>query len=157
MYKNILVPLDGSELAEGVLSHVATVAKGCQEPKIVLLRVVEPVEIPYGDALTAVTLTQLEQAEGNEKANAEKYLNKIAKNLTMTGIKTVAKVVKGKAADTIVNYVEDNNIDLIIFSTHGRSGLSRWLWGSVADRVLRHVCVAVLMARAPGCGLDYKP
>jgi nucleotide-binding universal stress UspA family protein len=157
MYKNILVPLDGSELAEGVLSHVATVAKGCQEPKIVLLRVVEPIEIPYGDAITTVTIDQLQQLENNDKANAEKYLNKIAKNLTMTGLKTVSTVVKGKAADTIVDYVDNNNIDLVVFSTHGRSGLSRWFWGSVADRVLRHVCVAVLMVRAPGCGLNYKP
>jgi nucleotide-binding universal stress UspA family protein len=157
MYKNILVPLDGSELAEGVLSHVATVAKGCAEPMVTLMRVVEPIEIPYGDMLTPSSIDQFDQLVNNEKITAEKYLNKLAKNLTMSGIKTTTKVIKGKAADTIIDYASDKNIDLIIFSTHGRSGLSRWFWGSVADRVLRHVCVPVLMVRAPGCGLNYKP
>jgi nucleotide-binding universal stress UspA family protein len=57
----------------------------------------------------------------------------------------------GKVAESIADYATKNGVDLIIIATHGRSGVSRWVWGSVADRVLRSACVPVLMVRAPGC------
>lgn len=156
MYKNILVPLDGSDLAEQVLSHVSTVAKGCEDPNIILLRVVEPIVKPYTEGINAVTMEQLATVEGNEKINAEKYLKKVAGTLAASGMKTTTKVLRGKAADMVVEYVNENNIDLVIFSTHGRSGLSKLLWGSVADRVLQSVCVPVFMVRSSGCGMSYK-
>lgn len=156
MYNNIVVPLDGSELAESVIPHVVTVAKGCDEPKITLLRVVEPIEMPYGEALATIPLGYLKQAEIGETERAEKYLNKIATKLTISGIKATVKIISGKAADAIVDYVNKNNIDLIVVATHGRSGISRWVWGSVTDRILTHVCIGVLMVRAPGCGVLLK-
>jgi nucleotide-binding universal stress UspA family protein len=156
MYKNIVAALDGSELAEIVLPHIATVAKGCDEPQITLLRVVEPVPLAYGDLLNEATVGQLVQAENKEKAAAEKYLNRIANKLIISGLKASYKVLSGNAADTIVDYVNNNDIDLVILATHGRSGISRWMWGSVTDKILHHVCAGVLMVRAPGCGLFYK-
>ncbi|MDD5397986.1 MAG: universal stress protein [Dehalococcoidia bacterium] len=156
MYKNIVVALDGSELAETVLQHVATVTKGCEEAQVTLLRVVEPIETTYADTLPPLTLDQSYQVQIAETAYAKKYLNEIAKKLTISGIKAAAVVLTGKAADSIVDYVNQNNADLVVLASHGKSGISRWMWGSVTDRVIHHVCAAVLMVRAPGCGSLHK-
>ena len=156
MYKNILVTLDGSELAEAAVQHAETIAAGCQSPQVILMRVIEPVRIPYGDTVPGLSLMQISQLEKDERAAAEKSLNKTAARLTVAGIKTSVKIMNGLAAETIVDYVNQNNIDLVIMATHGRSGFSRWIWGSVADRILHGVCVPVLMVRVTGCGNLYK-
>jgi nucleotide-binding universal stress UspA family protein len=156
MYSSILVTLDGSKLAECVLPHVETVYKGCEKPKVTVLRVVEPQPQPYGEALSGITIDMIRQAEEAEKADAKKYLEKICDKLKKVGMPVSTKLLSGKAADTIVNYIEKNDFDLVVISTHGRSGISRWVWGSVAERVLRHVCVPIMMVRAPGCGLMMK-
>ena len=57
----------------------------------------------------------------------------------------------GKAAESLTEYTEKNGVDLIIMATHGRSGVSRWVWGSIADKVMRSSCVPVLLIRARGC------
>ena len=67
------------------------------------------------------------------------------------GVNLRTDVIVGKVAESLAEYAEKNGADLIIIATHGRSGISRWAWGSVADRVLRSSCVPVLMVRAPGC------
>ncbi|MGA2368476.1 MAG: universal stress protein [Dehalococcoidia bacterium] len=156
MYKNIVVTLDGSELAETAVEHAETIARGCQDPQITLLRVIEPVRIPYGEATPGLSIPQLGQLEKDEKAKAEKYLNKIAAKLTVSGIKTSVKIMNGPAAETIADFVDKSQVDLVIMATHGRSGLSRWVWGSVADRILHGVCVPVLMVRVTDCGNLYK-
>jgi nucleotide-binding universal stress UspA family protein len=156
MYKNIAVTLDGSELAETAVEHAATIARGCQDPQITLLRVIEPVRIPYGESVPGLSVPQLAQLEKDEKAKADKYLNKIAARLTVAGIKTSVKIMAGPAAETIIDFVNQNNVDLVIMATHGRSGFNRWVWGSVADRILHGVCVPVLMVRVKGCGNLYK-
>jgi len=156
LYKKVLVTLDGSKLSETALPHAETVARGCKQPQVILLRVVEPVAVPYGEAATGISFEQIKAAEAAEKKKAGKYLEKMAARFTAQGIKTSAKILTGNASEAIVDFIDKNNIDLVILATHGRSGVSRWIWGSVADRVLRHVCIPVLMARAPGCGLLYK-
>jgi nucleotide-binding universal stress UspA family protein len=153
MYNSILVTLDGSKLAECVLPHLETVYKGCEKPTVTILRVVEPVELPYGDVMGGITLDMLTTAETDEKAEAKAYLAKMTVKLGKVGIPVKTKVLSGKAADVIVDFINKNNFDLVILSSHGRSGISRWVWGSVADRVLRHVCIPVMTVRAPGCGL----
>jgi nucleotide-binding universal stress UspA family protein len=156
MYNSILVTLDGSKLAECVLPHVETVYKGCEKPKVTVLRVVEPAQQPYGEAMAGITLDMIKQAEDAERADAKKYLDKIADKLKGVGMPVATKLLYGKAADMIVDYIEKNDFDLVTISTHGRSGVSRWVWGSVAERILRHVCVPIMMVRAPGCGLLMK-
>ncbi|MGA9048032.1 MAG: universal stress protein [Dehalococcoidia bacterium] len=157
MYKNIVVTLDGSELSETAIEHAETIARGCQNPQVILLRVIEPFMIPYTEALTpGLTLPQMEQVEKDEKTKAEKYLDKIAARMTVAGIKTSVKILYGLPADTIIDFVDHNKIDLVIMATHGRSGFSRWIWGSVADKLLHGVCVPVLMVRVKGCGNLYK-
>jgi nucleotide-binding universal stress UspA family protein len=157
MYKKILVPLDGSELAECVLPHVESVVKGCQVPDVIFLRVVEPAYIPTGatDLTTVYTEADAkktrEKTDAINKASAEDYLNGVAARYRYGDARNLSVVLMGKPAETIAGYAEKNGIDLIVVATHGRSGVSRWVWGSTADKVLRSACVPVLMVRAPGC------
>ncbi len=151
MYQHIMVPLDGSELAECVLPHVEAIAKGCGVPDITFVRVFEPVGFPIGSVITPGLAENLGQAEAENKSMAEEYLNTLVSRLDLGGSDIRIEVIAGQAAESLAFYAETNNIDLIIIATHGRSGVSRWVWGSVADRLLRSSCVPVLMVRAPGC------
>jgi len=155
MYKKIMVPLDGSNLAECVLPHVETIAKSCQSPEVLLVRAVEPIAIPYGREMATITsMEELKAFEVHNRADAEKYLKEAVARLSKAGIKARADVINGKAAEALVDFATKNDVDLLVIATHGRSGISRWVWGSVADRLLRSICVPVLMVRAPGCGLE---
>ena len=149
MYQNILVPLDGSELAECVLPHVEAIAGGCQVASVVLVRVVEPPMFIGGDDYT-LTADQMKRIETEARASAEKYIAETVKRLKINGVKGEV-IIGGRSADMIADYANKNGVDLIVVATHGRSGVSRWVWGSVADRVLRSSCVPVMMVRAPGC------
>lgn len=154
MYKKIMVPLDGSKLAECVLPHVETVIKGCEATQVLLVRAVEPITIPYGrEAVKITSIEQLTAFETHNKLDAEKYLKEIVDRLRKAGVNAKAEVIFGKAAEALSDFATKNDIDLVIIASHGRSGISRWVWGSVADRLLRSICVPVLMVRAPGCGL----
>ena len=152
MYKKILVPLDGSELAECVLHQVESVAKGCSAESVTFLRVAEPVHIPVSGEYDGYTFNakDWQQMETELKAAAEHYLNQLLSRVKYDGIKTQSVVMSGRAAESIAEYANKNGVDLIAIATHGRSGISRWVWGSVADRVLRSASVPVLMIRAPG-------
>lgn len=152
MYKKILVPLDGSSVAECVLPHVAAIARGCQTPGVILVQAVEPLSVPYGREISE--LKSIEQAtafEAHRRVDAEKYLSATAARLGKAGIKAKAEVIYGKAAEALSDFAAKNGVDLVVIATHGRSGVSRWVWGSVTDRVLRSAGVPILMVRAPGC------
>lgn len=88
---------------------------------------------------------------GKLQRQAERYLNRIAKGMQSKGVKVSVVVLLGNPAEEIVRYAEENAVDLIVMASHGRSGPSRWAFGSVADKVFRGSCVPVLMIRAPGC------
>jgi len=151
MYKKVLVPLDGSELAECVLPHLETIAGGCGLQNVTFFRVVKPF-YPVGDSL-GDTISAADVVSINEDAvaSSEDYLKKLTERVKYPGVKVRWEVVKGNEAESITEYAKNNEVDLIIIATHGRSGVSRWVWGSVADRVLRSACVPVLIVRAPGC------
>ncbi len=152
MYKKILVPLDGSELAECVLGHVESIAKGCEASDVIFLRVATPPRIAFDDAEYGLSAKEIELIQASARATAQSYLNQLVDKLHYDSIKLQKVVLDGgQATDMIADYATKNNIDLIIIATHGRSGVSRWVWGSVADRILRSACVPVLMVRAPGC------
>ena len=152
MYKKIMVPLDGSELAECVFPHLETVVKGCESPQVIVVQAVEPLSIPYGREVSQFTsLEQVKAFETHQKVDAEKYLKEVVARLKKTGVKARAEVIYGKAGEVLSDYANKNDVDLVVIATHGRSGVSRWVWGSVADRLVRSVCVPVLMVRAPGC------
>ena len=148
MYRKILVPLDGSELAECAIPHVEAVARGCEAPQVVLMQVTEPIYLP-GEYV--ISEKDRQRLEALHKAAAEEYLGGLRGKLGENGLSLAAVVISGKVAETIVDYAEKNDVDLIVMATHGRSGVSRWALGSVAERVLRLSRVPVLMVRAPGC------
>lgn len=158
MYQKILVPLDGSELAECVLPHLEAISKGCGATEAVLMRVVEPSYIPAGTMTSGLdTLGEAQAAELRKNADAKHveaakaYLEELAGRVNLGNTKVSTEIVTGNPADNLADYATDSKADLIIIATHGRSGVSRWVWGSVSDRILRSACVPVLMVRAPGC------
>ncbi len=150
MYREVLVPLDGSRLAECALEHVRSIAKGCQVSKVVLLMVLEPLlslSTPHDD--TAVK--RVREAEERFEAESREYLSKVAGNLKKDGIAVGTRlVVGGEAAAKILEAAREEKVDLIIMSTHGRSGISSWVFGSVAERVVRHSTVPVLIVSPCG-------
>jgi nucleotide-binding universal stress UspA family protein len=158
MYERIMVPLDGSQLAECVLPHVESIVRGCGAGRVFFIRVVEPAQIPVGVETNGAALFDAEEAarirngvDSENMAAAEGYLSRIAGRNRYPGADVEIRVLMGKTAETLAKYAEKNGIDLIVIATHGLSGISRWVWGSVADRILRAACVPVLMVRAPGC------
>lgn len=145
MYNKVLVPLDGSELSESVLSHVVTIATSCQVPEVILLRVREPLDKSVIETLDAKIASELDQAYHDEAAN---YLKIIAKTLKKKDILVKTEVLTGNPAEEIIKYSQSKGVDLIIMSTHGRSGVSRIVFGSVADKVIRQTEVPVLLRPA---------
>ena len=150
MYRKILVPLDGSKLAECVLPHVEALAKGGQAQEVVFARVHEPFRM-FSGADYVMSEREIARVESEQIAAAEKYLKEVVNKVRLDGLKPRGELLKGQVAESLAEYAAKNGVDLIIIATHGRSGVSRWVWGSVADRILRSSCTPVLMVRAPGC------
>ena len=153
MYNKILVPLDGSKLAEGVLPHVEDLAQRYSS-EVILIQVVPPLSklvmdteaVSMGEARAGPeAATAVAKAE---RENAHSYLESIAKRLAGKGIRVRAEILTGEAGDAIVTYAHSEVMDLIAMSTHGRSGLGRLVYGSVADHVLRHAGAPVLLIRS---------
>jgi nucleotide-binding universal stress UspA family protein len=152
MYKKVLAPLDGSKASESGLRHLKAMAIGCQIPQVVLLRVVEPIPssayVAYaetgGDWLAGGDW--IVKREKQDQAMSEAYLAEVAGKLKEDGISVQTDVLLGRPAEVILDYAKANDVDLIIMSTRGKSGLSRWLRGSVTGRVTRNSPVAVLTA-----------
>ncbi|HEY41247.1 MAG TPA: universal stress protein [Dehalococcoidia bacterium] len=149
MYQHIMVPLDGSELAECVLPHVEAVAAGCNVTTVTLIMVVPPLRM-YGGAETRISPEERKHLEEDSVKIATAYLEEKAQLLKDKGVLAEVKVLLGNVVDQLVDYIDKNGVDLIVIATHGRSGVSRLFLGSVADRLLRHAPVPVLMVRAPG-------
>ena len=147
----MLVPLDGSELAESVIPHVEALAKqwGPEEVDVVLLRVCEPVVVPSDYPATA-ELTWEEHAKRETvrpTAECEEYLAGVQKRFEGMGLAARSVVTQGKPADEITEYCRQNPVNMIVMCTHGRSGISRWAYGSVADKVLHGICSPIFMIR----------
>ncbi|MGI2336377.1 MAG: universal stress protein [Dehalogenimonas sp.] len=142
MYKKILVPLDGSKTAEGVLPHVKALAYS-EAAEIALLNIASnpAQEFAFEDpAIAAVTV-----AEQGQKAIT--YMDKITKELKAAGFKVSSHLREGSPANTIIKMAEELEVDIIAMSTHGRSWPANWLIGSVAERVVRHSRIPVMMIR----------
>jgi nucleotide-binding universal stress UspA family protein len=154
MYKKIMVPLDGSELAECVLPHVEAIATGCKATSVVFVRVIRPIHLQANvpaDGILGFNEEKLEQMEAQRKQTADAYLKKIVESARIEKAALSYEVLQGSVSTALAHWAEDNRVDLIVIASHGRSGISRWVYGSVADRLLRSACTPVLMIRAPGC------
>ncbi|MCC6630218.1 MAG: universal stress protein [Chloroflexi bacterium] len=151
--RRIIVPLDGSALAEQTLPLATLVARGAGA-QIVLLQSVFWAELaaadyPYGYG----PAIQAEDVFGEAEADASDYLTSVSGRLQAEGVAVRSAIRFEAAADAILAGAADEGADLIVMSTHGRGGLGRWVYGSVADRVLRGATTPVLLVRA-GVPLD---
>jgi len=153
--RTIIAPLDGSELAESVLPHVEALAKqrSIVPVEVVLIRVCEPQVTPsyYVPELSAMPLNwgeYVEQETTKCKQTSAEYLTGLEKRFKDGNINVHSDVLVGKAADEIVDYAQKNPFNIIVMATHGRSGISRWVYGSVADNVLQGVSSPVFLIRA---------
>jgi nucleotide-binding universal stress UspA family protein len=151
MFKKIVVPLDGSELAECVIPYLEDFIDQGRVETIVFVRVVKRIINPasFDDGITYVH-EDWSKLESEKKTFAEKYLNKVVSRLKQNGVKFQTEVFIGRIGDNLIDYIKANDFDLIVIATHGRSGLSRWVRGSVADKILSASHIPVLMIRAPG-------
>lgn len=147
MFKNILVPLDGSETAEGVLSQVEAIVKECNVNSIVFLRVLEPMFHGSKEAISAFSEAEMTEMEVTLKDKAEEYLTGVLDRFSSQKISLHSEITIGFAAESIIDYTAQHDISLLVIATHGRSGVSRWVMGSVAERVLRSSNVPVIMVR----------
>src|SRR5918996_3274298 len=144
MYDRILVPLDGSEVAEQVLPYVKLLARPGKVP-ITLLRVVEP--IPY-DLIAVAVRVLVDEVNADIQANAQQYLEKMAAPLREESLPVSLKVLSDPAAACIVNEAAGAPGTLIAMSTHGRSGVSRWAFGSVTGKVIQTTANPLLIIRS---------
>jgi nucleotide-binding universal stress UspA family protein len=142
--RRILVPLDGSVMAEEVLPPVRSVAKAVGA-EIFLFQVAidQPARMFGIDWLYLPPEGEFEEEEQRAKA----YLDRVARPLREEEIQVFTGTRIGPVAESIVEFAEDNKIDLIAMCTHGRTGLARWALGSVADRVLRAGGLPILLVR----------
>ena len=178
MLQKILVPLDGSELAEALIPYVEEISQRCEPVDVILLRVIRPPSGHSGGAFRAVTgdlPTRLtpdsendveaalhpvyrEQAMASARAEAEAELAPVVERLCEGHVAARSKVVFGRAAEAIVEFAEKEGVDLIALSTHGRSGVSRWFFGSVAEKVLRGTHLPLFLVRPPSLtGIPFPP
>ena len=149
MYKKIMVPLDGSKLAECVLPHVESFIVDCHVKHFVFVRVVEPATVFYGGDYP-ISSDVLKEREIAVQGIAKEYLEEILNRFDPGPADLQAEILVGHVAESLVDYAENNDFDLILIATHGRSGVQRWVRGSIADKVLRSSNMPVLMVRAPG-------
>lgn len=147
MFKHLLVPLDGSKLAEAALPSARALAEKF-DGTITLLRVVWPPDITTSTVGTQMTEVLSILSEHSQQ-EASTYLGQLQSALRRDGYMVQRHIVMGDAvAEIILETATSENIDAIVMSTHGRGGLSRWVFGSVADKVLRQAQIPVLLIRS---------
>ncbi|MCZ7572546.1 MAG: universal stress protein [Ardenticatenaceae bacterium] len=141
MFNHILVPLDGSALAECVLPHVAALA-ATFESRVTLLLVLE-------QRSSAGPMQAVDPLEWRfRKAEAEAYLAGLTDGLRRVGVHTESSLLEGQAADRIVAYARASDVDLLVLSSHGRSGLSPWNMSGVVQKILLRAHTSTMIVRA---------
>jgi nucleotide-binding universal stress UspA family protein len=145
MYKKILVPLDGSELAKKALGQAEKLAQTFGS-EIILFQVVPFMPI-YGSPELVTPLI----IDEKQKESAERYLLGLTEELKQRGIKASSAVKTGQqVAVEIIDFAKEKGVDLIIMSTHGRSGITRWVLGSTALKLLTRAETPILLLRSKG-------
>ncbi len=145
MYKLILVPLDGSQRAEAILPHVENLAR-CTGAKLLLLNVIDPpmnLVSPY-DMMPSYTAEEIQAMVDD----AEAYLRMAAERVQAHNITAQTIVEYGAVVATIIEIAEREKADLVAMASHGRTGLSRVFYGSVAAGVLQRIDRPLLLVRA---------
>jgi nucleotide-binding universal stress UspA family protein len=154
MYQKILVPLDGSDLAECTLLHVESLVKRGFAGEVTLLNIVK-VDIPWAEMSqhrhdqTAYDIEKLRKQLFDPSRN---YLAKTASKLIAKGINVKTEALEAnRPASAIIDYAQKNGMDLIVMATHGHSGFKKLMPGNVAFGVLHESDVPVLLIRPESC------
>ena len=135
-HQRILVPLDGSTLASEALPHAQALATA-NDAELILLRVA-PDAAALGEVLdNSRNIMHIEDREQAFLDEATRWIENLAEELRLQRFHVKTSVTVGPPAARIIDYAQKNGVDLIVMSTHGRTGLARWVYGSVADKVLR--------------------
>ena len=149
MYQKILVPLDGSKVAECALSHVKNLVKDGAAGEVTLLNVVNvypPLRGEYSGRIDIDTMRERLFME------SRKYLADVESRLASEGIKVKMETLEGnRPADTISDYAQKNGVDMIVIATHGYTGLKKLMFGSVALGVLHESHIPILLIRPESC------
>jgi nucleotide-binding universal stress UspA family protein len=184
-YNKVIVPLDGSKLAESALPHLEKIAKGCSIPQIVLVTVTEPVrvktpkgqrieELParyqtpilyYGNAAGGVvggvavpgSIRDLPVTIGKMAKTGYSYLNGIAEKLANNGMQVRIALLIGNVAEEITRFAREEKADLIIMASRGRVSLRRWDVGNAAAKVFRTTDIPILLVKPPAGFKETKP
>lgn len=146
MYKRILVPLDGSERAEAIMPHVIELAQ-CGNGAVILLHVVEPEPLlvsPYDP----LTYRESNEAIAQQMQEAQTYLEAKCDHLHQFGLEATCQVEHGPVIESILKTAKAEAVDLIAMASHGRTGLARVLFGSVATGILQKAQQPLLLIRA---------
>jgi len=144
-FHKILAPLDGSDIGEVALPYVEAIAAN-SKATVTLLQVVSPPGTVEANVLGGPDWRKFVKAMCEA---GENYLKTIANRFKGKDIKVTYEVLTGEAADKIVEYAAEQKVSLIAMSTHGRTGLARWVLGSVTDKVLHGARIPILLVRSP--------
>lgn len=155
MFKNILVPLDGSEVAEVVLNTARDLAMALKA-HVSVVRVVDVSAItrsivPASGEMGVITQEiqdMIDEAVGAELKEAEDYLAGASRKLQAAGVEVSTEIRQGVAGEELLAAIEEDHIDVACIATHGRSGISRTIFGSVADQLIRESGKPVLVIKA---------
>ena len=183
-YNKILVPLDGSKLAETVLPHVEKIARGCAVPQVILVTVTQPVRVKtpkgerieqlpvkyqssiiyYGTSMSNIggeivpaTLMDLPVTIGKMAKTGYNYLARVAQKLKDNGIQVTIAVLIGDIAEEITRFAKEEKADLIVMASRGERGLRRWDVGNAAEKVFRNTDIPILMVKPPAGFKETKP
>jgi nucleotide-binding universal stress UspA family protein len=141
VFNRILLPLDGSKLAERAIPHAALFAH-CFSSKIILLHILDPEQhVDTFQSIEPLTWQLM-------KAEADLYLQAVAARLRAQHLEVETVIREGKTAENIIDFSYTENIDLVIISTHGMSGLSRWNMSSVVYKIFEKIYLPVLLVRS---------
>lgn len=185
-YNKVIVPLDGSKLAETVLPHVEKIAKGCNIPQIVLVTVTEPLRVrtPKGERFEQLParsfnkpvifygsianmasgeisipgpLKDLPVTIGKMAKTGYEYLTRVAEKMQNKGMQVSIALLIGDVAEEITRFAETEKADLIIMASRGRMSLRRWDVGNAATKVFRSTEIPMLMIKPPAGFKETKP
>ncbi|MCE5262392.1 MAG: universal stress protein [Deltaproteobacteria bacterium] len=149
MYRKVLVPLDGSELAECALSHVKDLVKDGAVGEVIVLNVFH-IHIHHGGEM-GIYLESKMMREGMLEEYRQ-YLASVQSRLASEGIEVKTESLEGNdPADTVSEYAQDNGVDLIVIASHGYTGLKKLMLGSVALGILHESHIPVLLIRPESC------
>ncbi len=141
MFDPILVPLDGSLLAECVLPHASTLARTFKA-RILLVRVLDRNQESEKSQLFDLVNWQI------NKAGANLYLDKVSSGLKKSGLAVTTTAIEGPVSESIIDFAQTQNVKLIVLSSHGRSGISKWGISSVTQKIIFSAPSSVLIIRA---------